>query len=380
MKPAGKIIVAILIAISAALPAHARWFDGIFGSFASGGKNVGVPLPREMLVEEATRAEDLFVAPNEFDAYLHHNRRRADPPVKNGPLAIVAVGTFRAFGLLGALERDYLIAVDYAPGATEFNLALARLMTRHKRIKLLGLLIGREDFAVPKDADERAFIRSVAEQLRAGKLSLTEATTPIVRDADLRIVMSHFRHLSGSRSNWDHWLNAIVGFTESPERYAAFILGNEKGYQHAAKTIAEGRFAAVTGSISGPETMRSVGAALEHVGASVSEVDVSNALEGVAQNEGNKGLRRFEIGFLSLPLANGAKMLLTIDSRLKENQRATLGPGRDHWRYEMLGPREIGAIARSPRNLHELLKSYDLVFKSVSGGKSPRCFGAMGGQ
>jgi hypothetical protein len=263
------------------------------------------------------------------------------------PLAVVAVGTFRVFSLLAASRRDYLVSLDFAPGVAEFNTSLANMATRYSRIQLLGLLIGRANFAVPQGFDERTYVRAVVDEIRVAQAPLEQATRPVIADVDLAILMKHFEHQSGTRSNWYNWLNALHAFTESSPRWEAFFLGNEAGYQHVVNTIAAGRFAAVTGSITGSSAMKSIGATLKNAGAVVSEVDVSNALEGVVLNQGSAGLLHFELALLHLPLEKSSRVLATIDSRLLDRTEDKLPAGRDHWHYESFEPRALlGALAR----------------------------------
>lgn len=268
--------------------------------------------PREFR-QEKTEAPATYVVPNEFDNHLQFRELRRSPAP--GKAVVIAVGTFRAFNALGVLERDALVAFDYAPGIAEFNRALAALIARVDRRELLHLLAGAAPGTIASGPAERESLRAHLLERKAAKtefaelIAATGALTRAESDPALRTVLEHLRR--AGRAGQNLWLNALLETTASPERFTATILGNERAYRHAGGVIANGRFVAVTGSLSGPEALGGIGDLLRARGLTVSELDVSNALEHVMANEGARGMEAFARNLARLPIQSSSRVLVT---------------------------------------------------------------------
>lgn len=308
-------------------------------------------------VSEDTHASADFIAPNEFDNYLHF--REVAPPSPGDGRAVISVGTLRAFNLAGVMERDYLFCVDYAPGIAEFNRALARLIVRFERRELLRLLlVDSKPIETSGNKPEHLALRErLAERNESGELarSLTSAVT---EDPDLKVVYDFFVHGKDDRPNWKTWVKAFAQFTESAERYEATFFGNQRAYEHLQKLIRSGRFFALTGSLSGHETLRSIGRYLAMRGAVISELDTSNALEHVERAEKNVGMLNFVRNAEELPFAKDGRILVTVDTRFLKPEEKAAFPSIGTWHYAVYSPSSLIPTLKNVAKDSDLIQAY----------------------
>lgn len=310
------------------------------------------------LISEHTEIASDFIVPNEFDNYLHYNELSR---VKDGvERAVVSVGTLRAFNLAGYMERDYLICLDYAPGVIQFNKALANLIAKHDRLDLLRLLLlDTETLQVkPDESEYRALRRRLAMREDAGELARAYELSGSTSDPDLKVIYGFLASGKSDRPNWRSWLKAFSQFTMNRERYEALFLGNERSYRHLQKMIREGKFFAITGSLSGEKAIRSISGFLRERGLVISEFDPSNALEHVVRAEKEKGMAAFIRNVEQLPFAIGGRILVTVDTRFMSLQDHASFPSIGTWHYAVYKPESLATHLKDARDDQTLVQAF----------------------
>ncbi len=304
----------------------------IFGFFlmASGPTHADLPWST-LLLSEPTRGDASYIAPNEFANYVQFKAlSRYNDGVPDTPRAVISVGTFRAFNLAASLRRDYLLSLDFAPGVTAFNRALAKVICKYSRRQFLDILLSLSPEPNLNRFEERGYFNSQIKQF-IKKKSLAQAPAT---DADLQFILETLN----DPNHHSRFYQSLLESSRSDERWAANFWGSEKGYVHLQKIIKAGHFVAVTGSLSGTTSLASMGRFLAQQNLIASEVDVSNALEPIVNSEHARGIRAFVVNLKQLPMDKNSRVLLTVNSYGVDftEERPV-----DQWYYKVFTPEQI---------------------------------------
>jgi hypothetical protein len=265
-----------------------------------------------VLKNEPTLEPARFLVPNEFDNHLQFGSILQQPQKPDRPRAIVTVGTLRAFNELGALKRDYLVILDFAPDVAEFNAALARLIAQHDRLVTLQTLIGTKSSLNSTDSvSERQRVRNVIEEKMKERRALGAAALPCeIEDRTLAKFLSK-PALTGYA--YDSWLSALHEWTLSDSRYQSTFFGDAISFDHVKNAIRENRVLSATGSLTGRSTMASIAQFLRSRQITVSELDLSNSLRGIVSLHDRSTLSQFAKNIQSLPV-NDLTLVLATES------------------------------------------------------------------
>lgn len=275
------------------------------------------------LEAQPENASSKFIVPNEFGNFFQYDRLPEAP----GNRAALSVGSVRAFNLLGAGRRDSLITLDYADGVRAFNENLAKLIENSDRISFLAGIIG---------VDSKRFDLSS----RKGVLDAVDAALQDRRHPHSAV--PHWNKFYAalpppptqmSQSPWRAWLIALKSYAENEQSWNATFFAGETAYSHVKSVIRGGRFYALRGSLSGDLTLAAVAKILREKNYVVSELDVSNAIEHIANYEGHDGVRRFTKNLALLPKDEFSRVLLTIDRRHVSEGQLAGEPMQGKWAY-----------------------------------------------
>jgi hypothetical protein len=251
-----------------------------------------------------------FLIPNEADNWLNLRDVSADPGIK--PRVAISVGSVRAFNL--AVLADHALVVDYSDGLIGFDKILAEMVLRYNRSEFLAAVSGAPSkFMISTRED---FLRAIAAQRETG--AQPKGSEPLTEQ-----FMSFFPDLGErGQSFWLGWLLAMRNYAQSDLRWNWTFFGSDESYDHVRKMIREGRFHLVRGSLSGNFSMSEISKWMRREGIILGAIDVSNAIEHIANLQGAAGIERFQQNLSQLPIDRDSQILLTVDLKKTENGTA----------------------------------------------------------
>jgi hypothetical protein len=283
------------------------------------------------LIAENTKGHAGYISSNEFDNQVQFTLlNKSVQGTITKPQVVVSVGTFRAFNLAATLRRDYLICFDFAPGVSEFNLTLSKVIHKYSRLQFLQILLNLDSIPFLKKSAERAYFHEQITNFIQTKAILQTA----LDDPDLKWLLSTLNDPAYQR----RFYSALLESSRTEERWLANFWGSAKSYRHLQDMINEGRLLTLTGSLSGRKSLASLAKTLKQRQMVISELDISNALESIVNSESAQGILAFQSNLRLLPFDQDSRVLLTINSHgVYFKNEKPLG----HWFYKVLTPEQL---------------------------------------
>lgn len=319
----------------------------------------------ETLNEPASRnANGKFIIPNELDNNL--NYAMIPHSTRTQPTAVISVGSLRAFNLMAVKRRDFGIAFDYSQQIADFNRITVDLVSDLDRARFLGALLGdlnpihtREEFLARLD---QKFKSRAEPQVPTGNARLDQFLSPLKSPP------------GSQQSLWLMWLMSIRQYANTPESWNATLFGSEENYEHLRRMARESRIRIVRGSLSGDKSLKAIAAGLKSKNYVVSEIDVSNAIEHVANQEGLAGIDRWRANLAELPTDADTRVLVTVDKRFVKDGQFTGSAQVKKWIYSSFKVSEFSEAIATTAN-GEIL-SEDL----SRAASRARCSAILGGR
>ncbi|MES2770092.1 MAG: hypothetical protein V4596_13185 [Bdellovibrionota bacterium] len=295
-------------------------------------------------------ANGKFIIPNEFGNYLHYQGG-----AKLDRSAVISVGTLRSFNLAAVLKRDLLIAMDYSDEVREFNLILAQLIAKYSLAEFLSVILGGNPNELKIQSKDQ-FINRIQQLMNREPISFQE--DPLIKKFHEFFPKGNVSE--NQQSLWLMWVFSLRQYTQSDKSWLATFFSNEENYNHIKKMILDKRFLVVRGSLSGDFSMPKIALYLKENKYTVSELDVSNAIEHISQFSGEAGIRAFQRNMLQLPIAKGSRVLITVDKRYVQGGQFAESPQLQKWIYLARSFPELAddlQNVRDPMTLSENLSS-----------------------
>jgi len=374
-----KHFVFIVLILSISSPSHsAPWWKGASTFFStknnatdggavapSNGTDPNPQLRASDFINENVNGDAAYIGSNEFDNFDQFARLSPTAPNNTSfSRATIAVGTFRAFHLGAALRRDYLVSLDFAPGISHFNMALANVISHYGRREFLRLVLLQDSFNANSPEEEPQLVRQFANlrladsAVSAEGALLATLATPFADDAELKFIL----HTLNEESHRKSFYKALLESTKNPQRWQASFWGNEDGYLHLQKLIRGQHFLALTGSLSGKRTVRSIAQFFTRYSIVASEIDVSNALQSIVGAEKRDGIIAFVSNLSALPVDEKSRVLLTLNALAVDQASVPQGVaplGRWYYRIYTVDhlKQALGAVSSSMTLSTELLRT-----------------------
>lgn len=332
------------------------------------------PEPKEFLFSPLSAYQDpasekayaKYILPNEFHNSFQFDQMSASLSAKS---VVISVGTIRSFNTAGVLRRDALIALDYAPAVVEFNRLLARMISDLDYRTFVSELLGRQVlFGETLQSEE--FLR-VAREAKADP-SRVFFQTALGRQMHQQILASQGREAFGN--HWEIWLDAMKSFAKSESTWKTAFFSDEAAFLHLKHLIKEGRFVSVQGSLSGENALQKIAKELKSMGAWVSELDLSNALEHVVAYERLDGTKKFLENLQSLPTKADTHVLMTLDKVVLTDANVTGDHAQSSkWVYLISSPSELASALEKVGGINAL-DSHLLGLREIPGNSCRRSF------
>ncbi len=339
MKRSFAVFVSSLLPVTALVMsgssvAHgADWRSWLPFSLAK-SRGTAEPSPSTIqIAEEKTQGRSTHIVGNETDNYLQFGSGLQ--PATAEMRALISAGSFRVFDAEALLNRDWTFSVDFAPGISEFNRNLAPLISTLGRLEFLRLLLDQSELKVVPPQSEREAIFELVNRLRDERYwprspieeRVAKFPESIRKNARAVIAELHDDH-------WPNWLSAVKSSASSEERWKMAFWGSDFSYRRLQERIRNDRFVAVTGSLSGDRTMKSIGNHLKRQSIIASEIDLSNTLEAIAGSEGAPGIAKLLKNLDELPTDTDSRILLTINAN-SADPGGKRRPRELKWHYQV---------------------------------------------
>ena len=257
------------------------------------------------------RAE--YAAPNEHYNYYQYNIAKLG--TFDQPTAAVAVGTLRAFNLAGVLRRDMLVAVDISQGIVTINEAIAHMIVQKNRQEFISSLLLFEETQARIDT---------AEQFRA------LATLALDNHDGNREFRRILRRTGNETAKW---ITEIRKYGTDAETFGGTFFSNDEAYEHVRSLIRNGKFHTRTADLGNYESVFELGEFVRERGHVVSEFDISNVMDYVANLTRSQKLVSFVASVDALPHDRDSRVLLTVFKEFATGYDSLKLPKGDQWVY-----------------------------------------------